>query len=335
MRDAAGLDAAQQLLDGREELAVVGRATDNERVVAEDVAQDNRRIRYREVVDNDLLHPLLDKAAGDAFGRLFRIAVHRGVGHDDPLFSLVAAHAVVEVDHLGDAALPNGSVRRADRRNGQRADLLQGLLHRGAVLADDAGVVATHLVPVAVGVDLRIGNAAVECAERTEGVAREERLLLGAPRDHRLGPVYHRHQLEGERLAAQIERVTLLDLERAVADAVVAGNHLQGLGIADDRYVGIELPQGRDRRRVVGFHVVDDEVVDPAVADLLADVLEQPAAEGLLDRVDQCDLFADDQIGVVGNTLGKRPEALEKVGRAVVDADVADAGKKRCNCHSY
>jgi len=45
--------------------------------------------------------------------------------------------------------------------------------------------------------------------------------------------------------------------------------------------------------------VVDDQVVDLAVADGLADVLCQTAAEALFDGIYQCDLFVGNQIGIV------------------------------------
>ena len=78
---------------------------------------------------------------------------------------------------------------------------------------------------------------------------------------------------------------------------------------------------------MVGLHVVDDQIVDGPVADLAADVVEEDAAETLLDGVDQGDALADDQIGVVRNACGQGPQGFEARSGAVVDADVADAGR--------
>ena len=225
-------------------------------------------------------------------------------------------------------------MRRADRADIESSEFLQGLLHRGAVFAHDAGVVAAHLVPVAVGIDLRIGDAAVEGTERAESVAREEYPFLGQPRNHRLGPVDHRDEVEREALAAaQIEPVTLLDFKHAGADAVVAADHLDRLGVADDLQFGVAQAERGDRRGVVGLHVVYDEIVDPAVADRLADVFVEAASERLLDGVDQGDLLADDQIGVVRYPAGKRPESLEAGRGAIVYADVVNAGQNFRNSH--
>ena len=284
-------------------------------------------------MDPDPPHARLGQLPGDAFGHLFRVAVHRAVGHDRARFAFVAAQTVVHIYHAGNLALPDGAVRRADGPDRKSADLLQRLLHGDAVFAHYAGVVAAHLVPVAFRFDLRIGDAAVEGAERAERVARENDPLVGIPRHHRLRPVDHRDQVEREHLAAQIERRTLPDLDRPRADAVVAADHLERLGVADDPQVGVAQPQGRDRRGVVGFHVVHHEVVDLPLADHFADVLEQAAAESLLHGVDEGDLLADDQIGVVRNPRRKRPEPFEAGGGAVVYADVMDAGQNFRDSH--
>ena len=56
---------------------------------------------------------------------------------------------------------------------------------------------------------------------------------------HHFGPVDHRDEVERQHLAAaQVERVALLDLERAGVDAVIAADHLERLGIADDLQSG-------------------------------------------------------------------------------------------------
>ena len=73
--------------------------------------------------------------------------------------------------------------------------------------------------------------------------------------------------------------------------------------------------------------MVDDQVIDLAVADGFADIGFEAAAEGLFDGVDQGDLFAYDQIGILGNPLGKRPETFETGCGPVVYTDIVDAGE--------
>ena len=250
-------------------------------------------------MDEDRAHTFGGQFAGYALGHLLRIAVHRAVGDHHARFAFVAAQTVVDVHHLRDLALPYGAVGRADGRGVQAPYLRERLLYRPSVFADDAGVVAAHFVPVARRVYLRVGNAAVDGAERAEGVAREERAGLGTPCHHRFGPVYHRRHVERERFRAERYAVALLDFERPGVDAVESLEHLQRLGVAHDLDVGVEHAQCAHGRRVVGFHVVDDQVVDLAVADGLADVLCQTAAEALFDGIYQCDLLVGNQIGIV------------------------------------
>ncbi len=77
---------------------------------------------------------------------------------------------------------------------------------------------------------------------------------------------------------------------------------------------------------MVGFHVIDHQIVDFAVGDDFADVGFETACECLLDRIDQRHFLAHDEIGVVRDALRQRPERFETGRRAVVDTDIIDAG---------
>ena len=244
--------------------------------------------------------------------------------------ALVTAHLVVELHHAGDLSAPDGAVRRADHGDVERGDLRQGALHGLAVFAHDAGVVTAHLLPEGFDVELLVRHAAVQCAERAERIAREDRTLLGAPRGHRLGPVHHRNHAERQRQPAQVEHVALLDLDRTARDAVVALDHLQRLGVADDPHGGIGLPHGGDRSRVVGLHVVYHQIIQRSVAQPFADVGQQTAREAGVDRIDERRPLAADQIGVVRHAERQRPQPLEKMLRAVVHPDVENTIREFC-----
>ena len=143
----------------------------------------------------------------------------------------------------------------------------------------------------------------------------------------------HGDEVEREAQASEVERLALPDFEQPLGDAVESADHLQGLGVSDDLQPGVEAAQGDDRRRVVGFHVVDHEVVDLPLPDDFTDVgLEQAAVRGL-DGVDQGDFVPDDQVCVVRYAEGQRPEGLEARCRAVVHSDVMDSGKYLRNVH--
>ncbi len=75
---------------------------------------------------------------------------------------------------------------------------------------------------------------------------------------------------------------------------------------------------------MVGFHVVDDEVVDLAVADDLVDVLDELGEEVNLHCVNETYLLVVDEVRVVAHAIGQRPESFKQVLVAVVDANIID-----------
>lgn len=182
--------------------------------------------------------------------------------------------------------------------------------------------------------ELRVGDAAVERTERTESVAREEHLRFRAPGHHRLGPVNHRGEVELKGVRTELDGGALLDLERSVGDAIETRKHLQRLGVADNQHLGIEQTQRPNRRRMVGLHVVYDEVVDRSVTEHLVDVFDKTAAERLLDRIDEGHLLVDNEVGVVRDAVRERPEPLEAGRGAVVDAHVMDSGNDFRDFHN-
>ena len=149
---------------------------------------------------------------------------------------------------------------------------------------------------------------------------------------HGLGPVHHRREHEAQGVLSQLQTVAVLHLVQAVGDAVEALHHLESLLVADDFHVGIVLLEQCHRAAVVGFHVVNHQIVDRSVAYGLAYVLEKLHEEVHFDGVDEHCLVVADKVGVVGNAVGQWPQALEELLVAVVDTHIMDAGSNGC-CH--
>ena len=178
-------------------------------------------------------------------------------------------------------------------------ELLQRLLHGHAILAHDVRVVALHLVPINVAVHLAVYECAVQCAEASEGVAREEHVLRDVERNHCLGPVYHWNHGEHQLVCAERERVAVRHfhyLVLRVAHVVVAAHHVEGLPVAHDLCVGVVLLDECERTAVVGLHVVDDDIVDGTVADDAAHVVYELREEVYFYGVDECYLLVVDDI---------------------------------------
>ena len=131
------------------------------------------------------------------------------------------------------------------------------------------------------------------------------------------------HKLELTR--AECEPVAVLHLQEIGADAIEALHHAEGLLVAHKRDVGVILADEFDGTAVVGLHVIDDEIVDGAVANDLLDIPDIRDEEIHLNGIHETHLLIDDEIGVVGHAVGQGPEPLEKILVAVVDTHVIGA----------
>ena len=129
-------------------------------------------------------------------------------------------------------------------------------------------------------------------------------------------------------MAAGAEGVHFLDQHGAAVD--VEGeellNHLYRLGVADDFHLGIAQNQLLNGAAVVGLHVVDDEIVQPAPVKYVGDVFEELVADALVNRVQQDGFLVQQYVGVVGNAPGDGVDVLKQRQTAVVCADPVQVG---------
>ena len=153
------------------ECGVVGGCSHDKAAIAEDVAQDVGVVGFRHVVDHDVLHAGIAGGTGYLLGHALGVAIHGAVADDEAGLGLVARQAVVETYHLIDIFVPHGAVGRADVVEMYVGQLLQRVLHGRAVFAHDVRIVAHHLQPERVAVNLRVDDTAVQGAEAAEGVA--------------------------------------------------------------------------------------------------------------------------------------------------------------------
>ena len=136
--------------------------------------------------------------------------------------------------------------------------------------------------------------------------------------------MHHWDGRERQLVRAKLERLAVLDLLRAGALAVELFDKVERLLVGDDRDIGIHLAQHTDGAGMVGLDVVDDEIIDRTAAQDALDALQILAEELGLDAVDQRDFLVVDQVRIVGNAVGQRPQVLKQVRLAVVDAHPPD-----------
>ena len=108
--------------------------------------------------------------------------------------------------------------------------------------------------------------------------------------------MHHGGEDEGELTSSEGEGVAILHFDFSSADVVESAEHSEGLLVAHHLDVGIVFAYQCDRPTVVGFHVVDDEVVDGAVADDLVDILYELCEEVHLDGVDEAHFLIHDEV---------------------------------------
>ena len=89
---------------------------------------------------------------------------------------------------------------------------------------------------------------------------------------------------------AEREGVALFDFDEVFGDAVVPFEDFEGFAVADDPDVGPAAHDVADLSRVVGFHVVDDQIIElsPAVfAEQVLDPADIVAAGAHFDGIEQ------------------------------------------------
>ena len=309
----------------RDEDARVIRCGGKDEVAPAEGRRDDLRRRRHRNVEHHGLDPAVTQAAGEDLGRHRRVAVHRSVrDHDAVLLRLIAAPEQVLSDEIADVAPPDEAVQRADHLDVEPGRLRQQRLHLRAVLADDIRVVAARLVKViALKIDLVGENRAVQRAEAAERVCGKQDLVGQVVRHHDLRPVHHRRHDEGQLVAAGFQHVALrddmgvrLDVER---EELL--DHRDDLRVTDNLHLRVARDELLQRGGMVGLHMVHDDVIERAAAERMLDVLEEHAAHGLVDRIEQDGLFIQQKIGVVGNALRDAVDALKHREPAVVCAD--------------
>jgi len=287
-------------------------------------------------VHHDVLDALCRKFRRNGFRHLLRVAVHGTVSNDHTFVSGVAAQLVVDADNLGYVFRPHRPVRGADGGNGQTAQLGKCLLHRRAVLAHDVGIVAHHLVPVSVQIDAGIQEPSVQRTETAEAVTGEKDSFRFVKSHHRLGPVHHRGHIETELMMSQSQKILVLHHVLFARHAIKALYHAESLLVAHNDDVGVMLLYQTDRARMVRLHMVDDEILDGALADDILYLAQIHLEIADVYRIDQSDRLIIYQVRVVGNPIRQRPHTFKQMLIAVIHSHVVDFSFYHCFwVHNY
>ena len=111
--------------------------------------------------------------------------------------------------------------------------------------------------------------------------------------------MHHRRHDEGQLVAACLKGVALLDDVHPRAEIVAAEKlryHRPYLVVAYHARLRVALQKQLKRRRVIRFHVRDDDVVKPAPAERMVDVIKELPEHGLVHRVEEHGLLIEHQV---------------------------------------
>ena len=306
------------------ESGVIGRRTDDESAILEDIPQDVAVMGLGDIVKQNVLEAGFGGCLGYDLGHALGVAVHGAITDDQAWHCGVAAHTVVHAHDFVDVAVPNRAVSGTNVGERQTGELLQGVLHRDAILTHDVGVVTGHLVPAPVGVDGVIDDTSVEGSEAAKGISAEEGLGGRLVGHHGLGPVDHGGEVEGKVVLAESDGFGVFHLYTVIGDTIEALEHTDGLLVAYHLHIGIILAQQGDRPAVVGFHVVDDEIIDGATADDFADIADISGKEIDLHGIDETHFVVVDEVRIVRDSIWERPQSFEERLVAVVDSYIVN-----------
>ena len=164
---------------------------------------------------------------------------------------------------------------------------------------------------------------AVQGTEGAESVGGEEHAVGQVKGHHGLRPVDHGRVHEGHGVGAEAPGVAFLhfgDLLGLDGEAELAedDDRLRG---GDDLHFRPAEQDLLDGSGVIGFHVVDDHVVQGAAPEHGLDVFNELASHGPVRGIEENGLLVQQHVGVVGDAVVKGMDIFEQGQAVIIRAD--------------
>ncbi|MNJ56364.1 hypothetical protein D3C77_519070 [compost metagenome] len=172
--------------------------------------------------------------------------------------------------------------------------------HQATERCEDVGVVALALLEQFDLVHFVVKQMFIAVV-LAEGIIAEQHRIAGDVGHHAVWPVEHRRFDKNQLFAvADIQRVTgTYDVEVPLGVMVMAIDRLHAIGGAVDRRVGDLRHQLSQRPGMVLFGMVDNDIVEGVEVDFGCQVLDEFAAELVIDRINQHSLLFTNQVAVI------------------------------------
>ena len=201
--------------------------------------------------------------------------------------------------------------------------LVDGLQDHGAELGHDIGEVTEGLFDIMIDIRaLVIEDASPMRTEPAKGVTGKENPVGGLVGHHRFGPVHHGRSHKLHLSLPQGKRLTIAHDLDVLGDAIECSKFVPCLLGSNKCDPGSHLLETMEGARVIGLHVVDDEIVDFRKIGNLPDLTEELVGFERFGRIDDRFLLVPDEIGIVSHTFpGDGPHVLEKIGCSIIHPD--------------
>ena len=304
-------------------IAISG-ASDDESLVLEYIFQHIRRMALADIVHNDVAYALCGQFFCNGLRHLLSISIHAAIGNHHTFRCLITAQTVIDARHLRDILRPHRPMRRAYNLDRQLAQFSHGFLYRIAILAHDVRIITHHLVPILIRIDARVQKAPIQSAETAEAISREQHTVRLIERHHSLRPMHHRSQVKTQFMISQVKEIAFLHLITFTRHAIKSLNHTERLFVAHDNDIGIILLDKTYRTRMIRLHVIDNQILNRAVANNTANLAQEHLEITGIHCIDQRHDVIVYQIGIIRYAIRQWPHPFEEVFVAVIHSYVMD-----------
>ena len=209
-------------------------------------------------------------------------------------------------------------MKRTDFPNIKLCGFFKKILNLNTVLTADIEVISSCLAsPIVL--------LSVKCAKCAEAVRREKNLFCTFIWNHNLRPMNHGSHYECKLVRTEFKFVTLFDCNgfiRKIKIRKKLREHWKSLCITNKLHWRIFLGNNLNIWRMVGFKVADYKIIGSSAVKLSVKIFKPFVSFSLVNRIHNCNLFVNNKIWVVRNSVGNKILTFKKVDCLVINANV-------------
>ena len=207
-------------------------------------------------------------------------------------------------------------MKRAYPRDIEVCGFLEHSLHLRAIFAHNADVIpASFVIP---------GFFGIERAELAKAIGRKQRLCMALVSHEHFGPMHHRGTDKIQLMHAKRKLVAFGDNHAAlrIIRPEKGFHHRKSFRRRDNSGFRICFQKYRDIRRVIGFHVLHNEIIRLAAAQSLAEIIQPLMRKIAIDRIHDRDFLIQNDIRIVRHAIRHAILPFKQVYPMVIHANI-------------